>query len=116
MNIYTVSIDLKDDAKALGFAHAVNEWMALLKERGVILDFRLLRRKLNLADKPFRDFLLEIAVNDLEQLDRAFRVSGSQDEHVNQLYRAVHSKIHHAEFGLYRPFPDPERAERMGLL
>jgi hypothetical protein len=24
--------------------------------------------------------------------------------------------ISHAEFGLFRPFPDPERAERMALI
>lgn len=116
MNSYICNIDLKDDAKATAFAHAVGEWMGYLRDQGVILDFRLMRRKLNLADTVYRDFLLEIAVEDLRQLDRAFRLSGTEDEQVSTLYRAVHSKIRHVEFGLYRPFPDPERVERMGLL
>lgn len=116
MNFYVCSIDLKDDAKALQFAHALEAWMELLKTRGVILDWRLLRRKLNLADKPYRDFMLEIAVKDLEQLDRAFRVSGQDDETVNTLYRNLHTLISHSDVALYRPFPDPERVERMGLL
>lgn len=116
MNVYSCMIDLKDDAKALSFARAVEEWMELLKARGVILDWRLMRRKLNLADRPYRDFLLDIAVEDMAQLDRAFRVSGSTDEDVSAKYRAVHTLIQRADFALYRPFPDPERAERMGLL
>lgn len=117
MNFYTCTIDLKDDAKALAFAHAVEDWMGFLKSRGVILDWRLMRRKLNLADRPYRDFLLEIAVENLDQLDRAFRVSGSStDEDISSKYRAVHSQILRADFALYRPFPDPERVERMGLL
>jgi len=116
MNFYVCMIDLKDDAKALVFAHAAEVWMEHLKSRGVIVDWRLTRRKLNLADTPYRDFHLEIAVKDMEQLDRAFRVSGQQDETVNTLYRNVHTLIARADFGLYRPFPDPERVERMGLL
>lgn len=116
MNLYTCSIDLKDDAKALAFAHAVSEWMGFLKTNGTIADWRLLRRKLNLASDAHRDFLLEIEVEDLSQLDRAFRLSGRSDEDVTALYRAVHTLIAHSEFGLYRPFPDPERAERMALL
>lgn len=116
MNFYTCLIDLKDDAKALAFAHAVEEWMELLKSRDVIIDWRLVRRKLNLADRPFRDFMLDVAVDSMEQLDRAFRVSGSTDEDVNTKYRAVHTLILRADFALFRPFPDPERVERMGLL
>lgn len=116
MNSYLCSIDLKDDAKALAFAHALDHWMGLLKSRGVILDWRLMRRKLNLADTPYRDFLLEVAVESLDQLDRAFHVSGEEDEAVNTAYRNVHALIARADFALYRPFPDPERVERMGLL
>ena len=116
MNSYICSIDLKDDAKALAFAHALDTWMGLLKSRGVILDWRLMRRKLNLADTPYRDFMLEVAVESLDQLDRAFQVSGQEDEAVNTAYRSVHTLIARAEFALYRPFPDPERVERMGLL
>lgn len=116
MNLYCCTIDLKDDAKALAYAHALDEWMGLLKKRGVILDWQLYRRKLNLADGLFRDFMLQIAVTDLAQLDAAFHVSGEDDDAVASRYRAVHSLVKHVDFGLYRPFPDPERVERMGLL
>ncbi|KAA0921001.1 hypothetical protein FLO80_02180 [Aquicoccus porphyridii] len=116
MNLYTCSIDLANDAKALAFAHAVSEWMGFLQAEGVIGHWRLFRRKLNLASDSHRDFILHIEVADLAQLDRAFRLSGSHDDHVATLYSAVNTLIAQEEFGLYRPFPDPERAERMALL
>ena len=116
MNLYTCSIDLKDEAKALAFAHAVSDWMEFLQSKEVIGNWRLLRRKLNLASDSHRDFILHIEVENLTQLDRAFRLSGSQDEQIAKLYRAVNTLIEQEEFGLYRPFPDPERAERMALL
>lgn len=116
MNLYSCQIDLKHDAKALAFAKAVDDWMSFLKGQGVIADWRLMRRKLNLTGGGYRDFLLQIEVEDLSQLDRAFRLSGRKDEHIETLYRAVNALVGQADFGLYRPFPDPERAERMALL
>lgn len=115
MNLYHVMIDLKDDAKALAFAGAMEAWMTHLQDAGVVRGWRLLRRKLNLAADPCRDFLLEVEVDDLAQLDRAFRMVGSMSDEVERLYRMVHQMIAVTDAGLYRPFPDPERAERMAL-
>ena len=116
MNLYCCQIDLKDDAKALAFAKAVDDWMSFLQAKGAIGGWRLLRRKLNLAADGYRDFLLEIEIRDLAQLDMAFRLSGRQDEPIDTLYSAVNALVGEAGFALYRPFPDPERAERMALL
>ncbi len=116
MNLYSCSIDLKDDAKALAFANAVDHWMEYLRDQGVIESWRLLRRKLNLASDCTRDFLLEIELRDLAQLDQAFRILGRHDEQVAMLYRAVNTLVADARFALYRPFPDPERSERMALI
>lgn len=116
MNLYTCMIDLKNDSKALAFAHAVEQWLDHLMTAGVITRWHLYRRKLNLAADCYRDFLLQIEVQDLAQLDAAFRTSGQQDDHIETLYRAVHEQILSSDFALYRPFPDAERAERMALL
>ncbi|MFY0310826.1 DUF6614 family protein [Leisingera sp. D0M16] len=116
MNLYHCSIDLHHEAKALSFASAVEQWMSYLQERGVVMGWRLLRRKLNLASDNCRDFLLEIEFRDMTQLDQAFRVLGEHDEEVEKLYSHVTALIATAEIGLYRPFPDPERAERMALI
>ena len=116
MNLYTCFVDLRNDAKALIFAKAVEDWMTYLQSQSVIRGWHLYRRKLNLASDRHRDFMLQVEVDDLGQLDRAFRVLGRKDEDIETLYRAVHDQIMAAEFGLYRPFPDEERAERMALL
>jgi hypothetical protein len=76
----------------------------------------MLRRKLNLAFENHSDFLLEIEVNDLAQLDFAFRENGKQDEDVARLHRAVHDLVENSSIGLYRSYPDPERSERMALI
>ncbi|WP_298969627.1 DUF6614 family protein [uncultured Roseobacter sp.] len=116
MNIYCCMITLKDDAKALLFAKALDEWLGHLSTAGVIGEWRLMRRKLNLAADCYRDFMLEIEVDGLAQLDDAFRLTGAHDDDVAEKHRAVNDLIATAEFALYRPYPDMERAERMALL
>ena len=116
MNLYHCSIDLKDTAKAMGFAVAVEAWMDHLKSGGVIESWRLCRRKLGFGAPRARDFLLEIEVRDLAQLDQAFRFTGSSAEGVERLYTTVHQMVGEVDVALYRPFPDPERAERMAFV
>jgi len=116
MNLYQCSIDLKDDAKAVAFAVAIEAWMVYLLSKGVIADWRLYRRKLGFGAPVARDFQLEIDVEDMSQLDRAFRFTGSNDEQVERLYTTVHQMVGAVDMALYRPFPDPERAERMALI
>ncbi len=115
MNLYTCSIELRKDAKSLVFAKALSEWMDLMKSRGAIQGWKLYRRKLGLSSDRHTDFLLQIEVKDLGQLDQAFRTLVQPDETVEQLYTAVHNQIVTADVGLYRPFPDPERAERVAF-
>jgi len=116
MNTYHCMIDLKSEAKALPFAHALRAWMDHLKDQGVIEDWRLMRRKLNMASDAHRDFILEIEVKRLDQLDQAFRYVSTASDSVERLHALVTTMIAKAEFGLYRPFPDEERVERVALL
>lgn len=116
MNLYHVMIDLKDDAKALVFAKALDDWLSYLQGQGKIGPWRLLRRKLGLASHTHGDFLLEIEVDGLAHLDEAFRHASSHSDEVERLYTPVHQMIANAEIGLYRPFPDDARAERVALL
>lgn len=116
MNLYHCSVDLKDNAKAVGFAVAVEAWMGHLKSNGVIQSWRLCRRKLGFGAPRARDFLLEIEVEDMTQLDMAFRFTATSDENVERLYTTVHQMVGEVDIALYRPFPDPERAERMALI
>jgi hypothetical protein len=116
MNLYHCSIDLQNNAKAMAFAVAVEAWMEHLKANGVIQQWRLCRRKMGFGAPRARDFLLEIEVEDLTQLDKAFRFTATRDERVERLYTTVHQMVGEVDVALYRPFPDPERAERMALI
>jgi hypothetical protein len=116
MNLYHCMIELKSDAKALAFASAAETWLAALAERGMIGNWRLLRRKLGLASGAHCDFLLEIEVADLAQLDATFRALGHIDDLAQRHYEQLHHMIARADAGLFRPFPDPERRERIALI
>lgn len=116
MNLYHCSIDLQNSAKALSFAVAMEAWMNHLQANNVIQSWRLGRRKLGFGAPVARDFLLEIEVDDMTQLDQAFRFTASNDEEVERLYTTVHQMVGAHDIALYRPFPDPERAERMALI
>ncbi len=116
MNLYHCMIDLKSDARAMTFALALEAWLTLLRDAGRIGPWRLLRRKLNLAGDNCADFLLEIEVEDLAQLDSAFHFLGQAGDDAIRRYEQVHQQIARVEFGLYRPYPDPERAERLAVL
>jgi len=116
MNLYHCMIELKSDARALAFAAALEGWMTLLQGEGRIRDWRLMRRKLNLAGEGCADFLLEIEVEDLAQLDAAFRFLGRGEDEATRRYDQMRQHIAQVEFGLYRPFPDPERVERLALI
>jgi hypothetical protein len=116
MDLYQCSVDLKDDAKAVAFAVAIEAWMGHLRSKGVIGEWRLKRRKLGFGAPQARDFQLEIEIEDMSQLDRAFRFTGSDDDKVERLYTTVHQMVGAVDVALFRPFPDPERAERMALI
>lgn len=116
MNLYHCMIELKSDAKALAFAASVEQWMGELKALGLIGEWRLMRRKLGLASGPHSDFLLEIEVEDMAALERAFRAAGKMTEGETRHYELMHGMIGSVAMGLYRPFPDPERRERIALV
>nr|WP_245890353.1 DUF6614 family protein [Roseovarius confluentis] len=78
MNVYTCQIDLKKDAKSLPFAGHWKTGSPTFRRAEMVGNCSLLRRKLNLASGAHRDFLLQIELSDLAQLDRAFRWVGQQ--------------------------------------
>jgi hypothetical protein len=116
MNLYHCMIELRQDAKALAFAAACEAWMSRLQARGVIRGWRLLRRKFGLASGGHPDFLLEIEVEGLTQLDGAFSALSAADDDDERRYQLFHKMIGQADVGLYRPYPDPAQRERIALI
>lgn len=116
MNIYLCMIELKDDARALGFAAAVDGWMSFLKAKGLIRDWRLTRRKLGLASTSFMDFMLEVNIVSLSTLDETFSALSHVDAEAEQRYDRMHQMIARVEVGLFRQYPDPTQRERIALI
>lgn len=117
MNLYHCMIELRHGAQALAFASAAEAWLASLRTRGLIGDWQLYRRKLGLGSARHSDFLIQIEVDSLAQLDRAFGELSSHANHEDQrLYERMHDMIGTAEVALYRPYPDPEQRETIALI
>ena len=116
MNIYHCMIELRQDARALAFAAAAESWLSRLQTRGIIRNWRLLRRKFGLSSSSHCDFILEIEVEGLTQLDEAFAALSLSEDDDERRYDQFHHMIGRAEIGLYRPFPDAASRERIALI
>ena len=116
MNLYHCMIELRHDAKALAFAAAADTWLSRLQDQGVIRSWRLLRRKFGLSSSSHCDFILEIEVEGLTQLDDAFAALSARGDDDERHYDQLHQMIGRAEIGLYRLFPDPTSRERIALI
>lgn len=114
MNLYHCMIELKSEAKARVFAQRLEAWLGDLRGNGLIGDWRLYRRKLGLASDRHTDFMLQIEVEDLAQLESTFRALSESGE--EETYDALHQMIGAAHVGLYRPYPDPGQRERIALI
>ena len=101
---------------ALAFARATSDWMGHLQARGLVSDWRLMRRKFGLASGPHSDFLLEISLPNLAGLDTAFAALSHSDDEASRCYDRMHGMIARADVGLYRPFPDASPRERIALI
>jgi hypothetical protein len=116
MNLYHCMIEIKDGAHALAFAAATSAWMDYLKARNLIANWRLLRRKFRLASGAHSDFILEVEISGLAELDALFSAVSAIDEAGLQAYEKMHFMIASVDVGLYRPFPDPAQRERIALV
>ncbi len=92
------------------FVEALNEYMSYLKERGDIVTWRLLRRKLGLGPKDLGEFHLIMEFDGLAQLDRAFGHVSSRTGEVEEKHFHVNKLIDKVTFALYRDFPDEHRS------
>ena len=116
MNLYHCMVELKDPDRSLEFAAAASTWFDYLSEKKMITSWRILRRKFGLASGHHTDFLLEIEVENMAELERAFSELSTLDDDAYQKYTRFHDKIAEMKTGLYRPYPDPQQRERIALV
>lgn len=116
MHIVHCLIELHNDARALAFAAAAEQWLDHLREVDLIADWRLMRRTLGLAAGAHTDFILEITLTDFATLDGLFTSLATADDESVRRYDLMHQMIARADSGLYRSFPDAQGCERIALI
>jgi hypothetical protein len=109
VDIYHIWFNLKPGIRDTELSDGLGAYLGHLKEQGLIVGWRLTRRKLGLGPREFGDFHARIEIRDLAQLDQAFAQVASRGEPVEGLHVAVNSLVDDAVFALYRDFPDPVR-------
>lgn len=109
MDVYHIWCDLKPGVSDIEFADAVGIYLGQLESEGRIAGHRLMRRKLGLGPADLGEFHIEVFVEDLAQLDRAFADVSRRDGEIEALHHGVNQHAARVRFALYRDFPDPGR-------
>jgi hypothetical protein len=109
MDIYNAWFDLKPGVSDMEFSDRLVAYMDSLKNDGLMLGWRLTRRKLGLSAAPVGEFHLMMEFTGMAQLDQAFARVGSRREPVEGVHFGVNSLVQNAQFALYRDFPDSVR-------
>lgn len=109
MDLYHVWCNLKAGVDDVEFADRAHAWLGHLRDQGLIAGHRLTQRKLGLGPSSLPQFHIMIEVEDLAQLDEAFRQAAARTDPAESLHHAVNSLVEDTVFALYRDFPDPVR-------
>lgn len=109
MDIYHIWFNLKPGESDIEFSGHMKAFMENLKERGLIAEWRLTRKKLGLAPEFLPDLHITIETDGMAQLDEAFRVMSERTEPGEGLHFAINSRVTDVHVALYRDFPDAHR-------
>jgi hypothetical protein len=109
MNSYEIWFNLAPGAKDLEVVAAIESYLGYLKERDLLVSYRIRRRKFGFGPEGLGEFNVTIDFHDLAQLDQAFLRAATRDAEVEPLHHAVFSRVVDFKSGLYRDFPDEVR-------
>ncbi|MES2154801.1 MAG: DUF6614 family protein [bacterium] len=110
MDRYHIWFDLRHGVKDMELVAAIRGMLGHLKEQGMIEGFELERRKLGFGPSAIGEWHVAILTKDMAQLDHAFSFVTPRTGEMERLHAAVWSKVEHFQSGLYRDFPDANRA------
>ena len=106
MNTYAIWVDLAAGQSDLEFSNSLNAYLGHLKDEGLVEGWRLQRRKLGFGPSELGEWLVQIEVQDLAQLDRAFNEAAARTGESDRLHGEVFRRVRNFRSGLYRDFPD----------
>lgn len=109
MDLYHIWCNLKPGVSDVAFSESVARYLGDLQRAERIVAFRVTRRKLGLGPSQLGEFHILVEIEDLAQLDRAFREVSTRSGPIEELHAAVNRSACDLSFALYRDFPDPHR-------
>lgn len=109
MQHYHIWFNLRPGTNDLQFSTDVDAFLQHMKDAGTIVSWRLERRTLGLCSAPLGEWHVDIATQDMGQLQAAFDTITPRSGPEEKLHAAVWSKTVDLQFALYRDFPDANR-------
>lgn len=109
MDHYHLWFDLRPGEKDTDLVKAITAMLGHLQDEGLLESYSLQRCKLGFRPDDLPEWHVDIAVEDLAQLQDAFDQITPRSGTMEKLHAAVWSKVHHLKTGLWRDFPDANR-------
>ena len=109
MDLFHNWFNLKPGVRDTEFCDALTLYLSALKDRGDIVDYRVMRRKLAFGPSELGEFHVVIETDGLAQLDRAFGTVSARSGAIESLHAAVNQHVCDLRAALYRDFPDSHR-------
>lgn len=107
MNYNDIWCNIRDSHQADKFAQAVADYLNRLKEKECIAGWKLTRRKFGFGPPELGEFHVQIAFEDLAQMDKSFfEVIKHEDPELDRLHGLVYAQVTEFKSALYRDFPD----------
>lgn len=110
MNVYAIWFDLADGREDLNLYNAIAAYLGHFQDQGLIESWTLERRKFGFGPENLGEFQLRILAKDLDSLDKVFSQAATRYGDVERLHAEVYKRVKGFKSGLFRTFPDPERA------
>lgn len=109
MDVYHIWCNLKDDVRDIEFTDSARQYFEPLQAEGLLVSYRITRRKLGLGPDHLPEFHIMLDFESLAHLDAAFHHVSTRSDPVESFHQAVNAKVKDLVFALYRDFPDPGR-------
>ncbi|MDH4127950.1 MAG: hypothetical protein OEV44_04300 [Spirochaetota bacterium] len=96
MNHYIIWFNLKENIKAHQFLQDLVNYLNLLRESKLIVDYKIMRRKLGFGPSELGEFMVDLLFKNLEQLDMAFHsvLKGmNENNELNILHKKVYCNV-----------------------
>ncbi len=99
---YQIWFDLKNKSSDHEFQKNVKSFLDLIKQRGLILDYLILRRKFGFGPEGIGEFNIHIVVDNIDTLDKISELMIKGDKEILNIHKKMAKFIKNIKYGLYK--------------